>query len=60
MGGKGSGRPRGSDKPLSEVFAGIYDEIEELEDYVYNKCLALRMRINYHVWKQQKMEKRKK
>ena len=53
MGGKGSGRKV---KPLSEVFAGISDEIAELEDYVYRKCNALHMRINYHVWKQQKKE----
>lgn len=56
MGGKGSGRPKGSDKPLSEVLAGIHKDIAELEDYVYRKCQGLRARIDYHIWKQQKIE----
>ena len=30
MGGKGSGRPRGSDKPQSEVFLGLYLDVENL------------------------------
>ena len=30
LGGKGSGRPRGSDKPQSEVFLGLYLDVENL------------------------------
>ena len=53
LGGKGSGRKV---KPLSEVFAGIQEELADLEDYVYRKCYNLRMRIEYHRWKQKKLE----
>jgi len=31
MGGKGSGRPKGSDKPLSEVCAELYSDLREIE-----------------------------
>ena len=29
LGGKGSGRPRGSEKELSEVFLGLYLDVED-------------------------------
>jgi len=60
MGGKGSGRPKGSYKPLSEVFAGIQEELADLEDYVYKKCYNLRMRIGYHRLKQMKLEENRR
>ena len=56
MGGKGSGRPRGSYKPLSEVFAGMQKDVGEIEGLVYRKCNALRLRMEYHIWKQKKLE----
>jgi len=59
MGGKGSGRPKGSYKPLSEVFRGIHDDIEDLErsfvkrtnaleDEFAEKTNALSNKVNYH------------
>jgi len=37
MGGKGSGRPRGSEKELSEVFSGLYSDVEDLGIKIFKK-----------------------
>jgi hypothetical protein len=37
MGGKGSGRPRESYKPLSEVFIGISSDVVNLELKIFKK-----------------------
>ena len=42
--------------PLSEVFAGMQKDVAEIEELVYRKCNALRMRMEYHIWKQKKLE----
>ena len=52
MGGKGSRRPEGSDKPLSEVFAGLQEDIWDM----YERLRAIEMKINYHAQKHKKIE----
>jgi hypothetical protein len=60
MGGKGSGRPRGSEKPLSEVFADIQRDIEDLHEAVYKRINALHAKLSYHVKKHKVKEYRRK
>jgi len=45
MGGKGSGRPRGSDKPRSEVFTGLYLDVENLEIKLFKKLESAERKI---------------
>lgn len=41
MGGKGSGRPRGSYKPLSKVFSGLYGDVLDLEMKLVKKKIDM-------------------
>jgi hypothetical protein len=66
MGGKGSGRPKGSDKPLSEVFSGLYGDVVDLEMKLIKKKIgamykdfnALKSKISYHIRKHEKEERK--
>ena len=71
MGGKGSGRPKGSDKPQWEVFAGIYSDVVNLKiklikkfekvGDIYSKDFnCLLSKINYHMRKHRVKEYRRK
>jgi len=64
MGGKGSGRPRGSDKLQSEVFTDLYGDVVDLEMKLMKKKIgdmykdfnALKSKINYHIKKHEREE----
>ena len=71
MGGKGSGRPRGSDKLQSEVFADLHGDVvglkiklmkkfKEVEDIYSKDFNSLLSRINYHIRKHRVKEYRRK
>ena len=60
MGGKGSGRPKGSTKPLSEVFADIQVDIGDLHEAVSKRINALNAKLHYHVKKHKIEEYRRK
>jgi hypothetical protein len=61
LGGKGSGRPKESYKPLSEIFRGIHDDIEDLEREFAERTNALQAKVHYHFIKHKQLElKRKK
>ena len=45
MGGKGSGRPRGSDKPQSEVFLGLYLDVENLWVKIFKKLESAKRKM---------------
>ena len=71
MGGKGSGRPRGSYKPLSEVFTDLYGDVVDLKiklmkkfekvGDIYSKDFnSLLSKINYHMRKHRVKEYRRK
>ena len=49
-----------NEKPLSEVFAGIQEDIAELEGFMYKKVNALKSKINYHVKKHKLEELRRR
>jgi len=71
LGGKGSGRPRGSYKPLSEVFTDLYIDVVDLKikllkkfekfGDIYSKDFnSLLSKINYHIRKHKVKEYRHK
>ena len=60
MGGKGSGRPRGSYKQLSEVFREIHEDIEDLEMDFCKRTNDLKAKVNYHFKKHKREELRRK
>ena len=67
MGGKGSGRSKRSSKPLSEVFAGLYCDVEDVEiklmkkaeeiEGLYKDFNALKSKLNYPIKKHKKIER---
>jgi len=68
LGGKGSGRPKGSTKPLSKVFSGLCGDVVDLEmklvekkiGVMYEDFNALKSKINYHIRKHKLKEYRRK
>jgi hypothetical protein len=84
MGGKGSGRPRGSEKELSEVFSGLYSDVVDLGIKIFKRLEsaerkmksarrevdealdmyvgfnALKSKINYHIRKHEREERKLK
>jgi len=68
LGGKGSGRPRGSYKPLSEVFSDLYGDVVDLEMKLMKKKIgdmykdfnALKSKISYHIRKHERKERKRK
>ena len=71
LGGKGSGRPRGSYKPLSEVFSDLHCDVVDLKiklmrkfekvGDIYSKDFnCLLSKINYHIRKHKVKEYRRK
>ena len=71
LGGKGSGRPKGSYKPLSEVFSDLHCDVVDLKiklikkfegvGDIYGKDFnSLQSKINYHIRKHKREERKLK